>query len=58
VLAIRGESLEIDSKCAEELFVFVSKEQPLCAVLDTDAQQGATGTPIEILSRTGTSLKM
>jgi len=50
--------LEIDSKCAEELFVFVSKEQPLCAVLDTDAQQGATGTPIEILSRTGTSLKM
>jgi len=32
--------------------------QPLGAVLDTGAQRGATGTPAEILSRTGTSLHM
>jgi len=32
--------------------------QPLGAVLDTGAQRGATGTPAEILSRTGTTLNM
>jgi len=32
--------------------------QPLGAVLDTRAQRGATGTPAEILSRTGTTLNM
>jgi len=32
--------------------------QPLGAVLDTGAQRGATGTPAEILSCTGTTLNM
>ena len=32
--------------------------QPLGAVLDTGAKRGATGTPAEILSRTGTTLNM
>jgi len=32
--------------------------QPLGAVLDTGAQRGATGTPTEIPSRTGTTLNM
>ena len=35
-----------------------SDMQPLGAVLDTGAQRGATGTPAEILSRTGTTLNM
>ena len=35
-----------------------SDMQPLGAVLDTEAQRGATGTPAEILSRTGTTLNM
>jgi len=35
-----------------------SNIQPLGTVLDTGAQRGATGTPAEILSRTGTTLNM
>ena len=50
-----------DSETRRNFWKFDTKHsdiQHLGAVLDTGAQRGATGTPTEILSRTGTSLNM
>ena len=58
----KGEcQIEKTQKPVENIWKFDTKHsdiQPLGAVLDTGAQRGATGTPTEILSRTGTTLNM
>ena len=58
----KGEcQIEKTQKPVENIWKFDTKHsdiQHLGAVLDTGAQRGATGTPTEILSRTGTSLNM
>ena len=58
----KGEcQIEKTQKPVENIWKFdtkLSDIQPLGAVLDTGAQRGATGTPTEILSRTGTTLNM
>jgi len=58
----KGEcQIEKTQKHVENIWKFDTKHsdiQHLGAVMDTGAQRGATGTPTEILSRTGTSLNM